>query len=146
MNTNVCEVTSVSEAWKIANQLFPTDYILDAEKSNGAGYPIYVSTADGYNGWISDLNTRLELNFADGTSKNIWIVEKPKTRTMTASMKYELLFSVDNAISDALEFLVNECYNVTGHEMIIDRLDAVRGIVLMMQENEKQQMKKDRIA
>ena len=50
------------EAWNVANMIFPTDYEKDADRSESAGYPIYFSTAEGMNAWISDLETRLELN------------------------------------------------------------------------------------
>ncbi len=69
-------VSSVKEAWKLANKLFPTDYKKDEDRSSRAGYPIYHSTADGVNAWISDLNNRLELNYSNGESENIWIEQE----------------------------------------------------------------------
>lgn len=68
-------VSSTKEAWELANRLFPTDYEKDEEMSRRAGYLIYHSTADGVNAWISDLNNRLELNYSNGESENIWIVQ-----------------------------------------------------------------------
>ena len=35
------KVSSVKEAWELANQLFPTDYEKDEERSSRAGYPIH---------------------------------------------------------------------------------------------------------
>lgn len=70
------KVATVKEAWELANRLFPTDYVHDEYGSNNAGYPIYMSTQEGSNAHISDLNTRLELNYDDGRSENIWIEEK----------------------------------------------------------------------
>lgn len=67
------KVSSVKEAWELANRLFPTDYEKDEERSIRAGYPIFYSTANGVNAWISDLGNRLELNYADGKLENIWI-------------------------------------------------------------------------
>lgn len=69
---------SKKEAWEIANRLFPTDYLEDPERSKRAGYPIYHSTADGVNAWISDLGCTLELNFPDGKTIRINI-EEPAT-------------------------------------------------------------------
>ena len=69
------KVSSVKEAWELANRLFPTDYEKDEDRSSRAGYPIYYSTAEGTNAWISDLNNRLELNYSNGESENIWIVQ-----------------------------------------------------------------------
>lgn len=67
------KVSSVKEAWELANRLFPTDYEKDEERSIRAGYPIFYSTANGVDAWISDLGNRLELNYADGKLENIWI-------------------------------------------------------------------------
>ena len=72
------EVSSKDEAWALAGELFGSDWMEDASSSERAGYPIYRSTADA-NSWISDLNTRLELNMADGSTINIWIEERKYT-------------------------------------------------------------------
>lgn len=56
------KVRNRDEAWREADRLFPTDYMIDSVSSDNAGYPIYRSTADGNTSWISDLNTSLELN------------------------------------------------------------------------------------
>lgn len=66
-------VTSIKAAWDEASKIFPTDYEKDCVSSEKAGYPIYRSTADGTNAWISDLGNRLEVNLPDGKSVNIWI-------------------------------------------------------------------------
>ena len=74
-------VTSIKDAWNEAQRIFHTDYAEDKQRSKRAGYPIYHSTADGVNAWISDLGNRLEVNLPDGKSVNIWIeapVEKPE--------------------------------------------------------------------
>ena len=60
------EVKNTAEAWREADRRFPTDYIKDEESSAAAGYPIYKSTADGNDSWISDLGTSLELNIKKG--------------------------------------------------------------------------------
>ena len=59
------KVSSVSEAWRAAARIFPTDYEKNEENSKRAGYPIYetTSTDERFSGFhISDLNTRLEVN------------------------------------------------------------------------------------
>lgn len=66
-------VSNKKEAWRLANVLFPTDYVKDEKRSENAGYGIYFSTANNTNAWISDLNDRLELNYPNGSSENIWI-------------------------------------------------------------------------
>lgn len=63
------EVESREEAWSVADELFPTDYLKDDAASQKAGYPIFESTAKNspYTGaWISDLNCTLELNIPCG--------------------------------------------------------------------------------
>lgn len=59
------KVSSVSEAWRAAARIFPTDYEKNEENSKRAGYPIYetTSTDERFSGFhISDLNTRLQEN------------------------------------------------------------------------------------
>ena len=75
------EVRTREEAWEEVNKIFPTDYEQDTASSERAGYPVYISTADGVNAWISDLNCRLEVNIQDEktkeiTSTSIYIVNK----------------------------------------------------------------------
>lgn len=61
------------EAWKLADEIFPTDYEHDEARSERAGYPIYYSTAEGVNAYICDLGDRLEVNLPSGASINIWV-------------------------------------------------------------------------
>lgn len=71
------KVNSVSEAWRTAERIFPTDYEKNEESSKRAGYPIYetTSTDERFSGFhISDLNTRLEVNMGAETV-TIWIEE-----------------------------------------------------------------------
>lgn len=70
-------VISIQTAWERAKALFPGDFAKDEARSANVGYPIYHSTMDGVNAWISDLGNRLEVNLPNGSSFNIWI-EKPK--------------------------------------------------------------------
>lgn len=72
-------VKSVEDAWKKANEIFPTDYEKDEESSQRAGYPTFRSTADGhYYDYICDLNDRLEVNLSTGETVNIWIDLDPE--------------------------------------------------------------------
>lgn len=87
------KVTSVEKAWEAANRIFPTDYMKDEQSSQRAGYPIYRSTADHVNAWISDLNCRLEVNIQNPVTKeiestNIWISGDPEI-VETVSWSYE---------------------------------------------------------
>lgn len=79
-------VSSVKEAWELANRLFRTDYEIDEERSRNAGYTIYHSTEEGVNAWIADLKNRLELNYHDGSTDSIWI-EQDKDKSSTLSYK-----------------------------------------------------------
>lgn len=60
-------VKTVAEAWKVAHRLLPG--IGELKYNKNAGYKV----AEAENGWVSDLNTRLEVNFVTGESMNIWI-------------------------------------------------------------------------
>ena len=66
MRTAHITVHSREEAWREAARLFPTDYEKDDGSTERAGYPIYKSTAQDNDSWISDLNTSLELNIWKG--------------------------------------------------------------------------------
>lgn len=82
------KANSITEAWNIADSLIEGDYMKDESISQRTGYPVYVSTAN--NGeYICDLNVRLEVNKADGTSINIWIEEdeKPDTEILGVQAK-----------------------------------------------------------
>lgn len=79
------KANSVKEAWAMADEIFPTDYMKDDRASENAGYPIYRSTldsscTDNYQPWycqIADLGCRLEVTvvMASWEQKviNIWI-------------------------------------------------------------------------
>lgn len=69
-------VNSIEEAWRKANELFPTDYEQNSEYSRNAGYNIYTSTVSTECAWISDLGVALELNFANGDTVKIHIEEE----------------------------------------------------------------------
>lgn len=72
-------VDSREQAWILANQIFPTDYMKDEMASINAGYPIYQSTcSDERFLWhhISDLNCRLELNMGMNETVTIWIDDR----------------------------------------------------------------------
>lgn len=81
-------VQNREEAWREADRLFPTDYIKDDRASERAGYPIFRSTADGNESWISDLGNRLEVNTEDGKTVNIWIEEPKKQRHTSSHMRH----------------------------------------------------------
>ena len=100
------KVSSVKEAWELANRLFPTDYEKDEERSIRAGYPIFYSTANGVNAWISDLGNRLELNYADGKSENIWI---ERDEDKPSNLSYKIFITDSNeAASLIAQGMLNE--------------------------------------
>ena len=53
---------SKAEAWKIAEEIFPTDYEKNEEKSAENGFPVYHSAADiSTPMWIADYEDHLEI-------------------------------------------------------------------------------------
>lgn len=66
-------------AWNVVKCYFPNcSFIKNNFKSKNAGYDIYdvLDPEDNYtNQYVCDLDTRLELNFSNGDSKNVWIGE-----------------------------------------------------------------------
>lgn len=104
------KVTSRREAWKLADEAFPTDYMKDERASLRAGYDIYYSTAEGVNAWISDLGDRLEVNIEHETF-NIWIEEIQFT-------EYQ--------IEDALRVISDAIYRIDDN--ILPKLQKATGI------------------
>ena len=89
-------VKNINEAWAKVNEIFPSDYNEDAAASERAGYKIHRSSINHYD-YICDLGDRLEVNFADGSTVNIWVeaeeveevktVEKAETESETRENK-----------------------------------------------------------
>lgn len=69
-----CKLTanSRSSAFESAYQLLDEVFDYDSFKSERAGYPIYTCDSNSY---VCDLEDRIEINFANGLTKNIWIME-----------------------------------------------------------------------
>lgn len=86
-------VKTLSEAWNLANQLFPSDYEKDAECSERAGYPIYRSTSkvlkNAWYNYICDLGNRLELNLCGENWESTTININFETREEPATAKEE---------------------------------------------------------
>lgn len=66
-------VENRDKAFAEADRITNFDYEYDVVRSEKAGYPIYFTTKEGVNEWISDLGNRLEINLMDGKTVNIWI-------------------------------------------------------------------------
>lgn len=91
---------TAKEAWNIANEIFPTDYIKNDEKSARAGYDIYTSTLDGCTAWISDLSNRLEINLENGKTINIWIeAETVAEGSKKPAESAELLRGIESTVT-----------------------------------------------
>lgn len=104
---------SIQEAWNIVNEIFPTDYEKDEESSLRAGYPIYRSTAAGhYYDYICDLNSRLEVNLADGNRTiNIQIeemVQKKAEEIANYSERCKLLKRIDRLTAWFAEKMIDQ--------------------------------------
>lgn len=84
------KVTSTLNAWKEA-QKHIHNYEKDHDASRGAGYNIY----RGDEGYISGLESRLEINLDSGESFNIWIEEAEAEQTETDTTGAEKYISVD---------------------------------------------------
>lgn len=71
-------VNAKTDAWKIVDAVFPADYAKDEKSSAKAGYPVYRAARGDKDAWISDLGNRLEVNYGDGNTLNIWVIEQEK--------------------------------------------------------------------
>ncbi|CAK7008482.1 MAG: hypothetical protein ENTB_01363 [Enterocloster aldenensis] len=124
-------VKNIKEAWELAARLFPVDYVLDDARTERAGYPIWHTTAEGVNAWISDLTTRLELNYPNGSTENIWIEQKKDTVAVVGMYQEKTVFG---------DVKVKEVKEITYHNIqgIVNKtLDDGRfGIVLTLNDGE----------
>ena len=121
-------VRTVKEAWKIADERFPTDYQKNETASGRAGYPIYTSTASDCTAWISDLGTALEINYPDGKTERINIADDyfSEYQIMDALEQideaiYQFEDKIDNNLLSkiGLSDTIHDLYNA------IDRLDEI---------------------
>ena len=55
------KVRSRAEAWKIVEEIFPTDYEKNEEASAECDHPVYHSAAADFSAWIGDLGDQLEV-------------------------------------------------------------------------------------
>lgn len=100
-------VKTRSEAMAIAESMIGKTYH-DTEASDRVGYPIYRAMCG--NAWISDLNTRLEVN-DDSETVNIWI---DANRDVTESDLAEVLRIIDDAIYQIDDNILRELQAQTG--------------------------------
>ena len=99
------KVSNIKEAWRKADIIFPTDYLLDSERTKKAGYDIYWSTLDGCTAWISDLGNRLELNLPNGKTVNIYVIEykyKEWQIEDALSVISDTIYEIDDKINSQL--------------------------------------------
>lgn len=98
------KVYSREEAWKKADEIFPTDYMKDERSSQNAGYDIFKSTLPGEESWISDLNTSLEVNLASGETVRIVIEKKYEEYQLDDALSIisDAIYEIDDKINHKL--------------------------------------------
>lgn len=69
------------QAWEAVTAFFPAEYKKDEESSARAGYPVYRSIENHYD-YFCMLGDRIEVNFSNGKTVNVWIKpdQKPEVR------------------------------------------------------------------
>ena len=77
------------QAWEAVNAFFPTEYKKDEESSARAGYPVYRSTVNYYD-YFCMLGDRIEVNFSNGKTVNVWIKSEPKPEIRAHKTEAEL--------------------------------------------------------
>lgn len=77
------------QAWEAVAALFPTEYKKDEEASKRAGYTIYRSTVNYYD-YFCMLGDRIEVNFSNGKTVNVWIKPDPKPEVRAYKTEAEL--------------------------------------------------------
>lgn len=70
------KATTMREAFEIAyDKIGAMEF--DREGSKNAGYNVYRSTKNYYD-YVCDLEERLEINYTNGRSENVWIDRTPR--------------------------------------------------------------------
>lgn len=82
-------VNTEYQAWKAVNAFFPTEYKKDEEASARAGYTIYRSVVNYYD-YFCMLGDRIEVNFSNGKTVNVWIKPEPKPEVRVYKKESEL--------------------------------------------------------
>lgn len=114
---------TTAEAWKMANELFPTDYMKDDVLSKRAGYPQYYSTSPEHSDdHINDLNVRLEVVIG-GKCTNIWIEEKEVAHQEKVHMSQRLYRDIWMLINGQVDEAEREMEYWLSRLDEIDRLD-----------------------
>lgn len=135
------KATSRAEAWQMANEIFPTDYMKDEGASSRAGYDIYrngggwcLHPIENYNQWISDLGNRLEINLDNGKTINIWI-EIPVAE-FTEGQIADTLKVIDNTlyqIDDNIGLKLQEATGIDKARKIL--YESYKVLAVMLQTN-----------
>lgn len=93
---------SISEAWKMADEIFPADYEKDEISSNTAGYNVYRSRLNYYD-YICDLGDRLEVNLSNGETVNIWIESDEAEPEADEMHEYILTIGLNDRVTEKQE-------------------------------------------
>ena len=108
------KVKTKADACELARRICPEmlDLRVMEEESKKAGYPIYKSRVPGSGAYICDRNDRLELNYDDGHTDNIWIEDwmpqKPEAADVTVGMYKDRVVFGEVKVRDVEE--INYCY------------------------------------
>lgn len=127
---NHMKVKTIADAWRKANEIFPTDYMKDDTLSKKAGYPQYYSTSPEHSAdHINDLNVRLEVCVGDQCT-NIWIEEMEAEAPQKVQMSQRLYRDIYMLISGQADKAEREMETHLEALDAIDHLDPANGIEL----------------
>lgn len=93
-------------AWKLINKFIGAPYLKDDKASENAGYDVYRNEEKDI--YVNDLGVRLEINYADGTTENIWIDELTRKAELRET-KYKNL--KEKLIAKVCELIDKEEYD-----------------------------------
>lgn len=77
------------QAWEAVTAFFPAEYKKDEESSARTGYPVYRSIENHYD-YFCMLGDRIEVNFSNGKTINVWIKPDPKSEVREHKKESEL--------------------------------------------------------
>ena len=117
---------NINEAWEIANAFYPDGLLKDHTSTEKAGYKVYREIGKYYN-YVCDLGDRLELNFEDGRTLNVWIEYEEQASGVSEE---QMLDYLQSALSS---FKEEEARYVINDRIVSKRLDSLLACAAMVE-------------
>ena len=135
--THHITTTTTEGAWKLVNEIIPSDYEYNTIASRNAGYDVYTTTYG--NHWVSDLGIRLEVNLESGETYEIWI-DEPKEEVSECeilNLAYASQLKLWTVEKDYAEHNPSDPFSKARAERAWVKLEAIRRKLLAAERKQK---------